>query len=198
MALGKIGANRINDYENDATLEAIYCRTFYEQTRDELVRSHQWRFASARATLSEDSETPSFQWAHQYILPTDFLRLKDIFEENSTPLENTLHTYAIEGEKLLTDDSECQIRYIRRVTDVTEFDPLFVQFLVLRLAHKFSMAIAQDKALSDRLEAEITFMMPRIRAMDRQETNTIRRHELRTWNGARAYNGGRIDSQLGS
>jgi hypothetical protein len=198
MALGKIGANRITDYENNSTLEAIYCRTFYEQTRDESIRSHQWRFASARQTLSEDAETPDFQWAHQYLLPDDFMRLKDIFEENATPLESTLHTFAIEGKMLLTDDSTCQIRYVKKVTDVTEFDSLFVQFLVLKLAQKLVMAISQDKGLSDRIEAELAFVMPRIRAMDRQETNTIRRHELRTWNGARTYNGGRIDSQLGS
>ncbi|GAH18067.1 unnamed protein product, partial [marine sediment metagenome] len=140
QALAKIGSKRLNNLDTDSTLQAVQCRTHYETTRDSLLRSHFWRFASARATLSQDATDPDFEWDNQFILPNDFLRLKSIYD--GTTGQNTRHTVAIEGQRLLTNEDTCEIRYIKKVTDPTGFDPLFVELLVLRLALKLVGALA--------------------------------------------------------
>jgi hypothetical protein len=125
--------------------------------------------------------------------------LKSVFDDDNTPPRNTRRSYAIEGQRILTNENTVEIRYIKRVIDVTEFDPLFVELLVLRLALKLVGPLAGgDPKLQDVIQREIAIVMPQIRALDRQETNRIGRADRSTWVDVRATRGGRIDSRLGS
>lgn len=191
MALGRISAKRINDIGDatDTKPEAIQCRLHYAQTRDALLRSHWWRFASHRKKLSEDTDIPvaeDFEWSHWFDLPNDFLRLKSIYEDNNTPDRSTFYSYDIEGTKILTNETSVYIRYIRRITDVAKFESLFIEVLVLTLALKMLPALAGGAVqLRVDLRDELNKLMSKVRALDRQETNTMGRADLRTWNDAR-------------
>lgn len=197
MALVKMGGKKINNVETGTSVEAITCRLHYEQARDSLLRSHYWRFASARSELTQDSTDPDFEWDNQFKLPDDFLRLKSIYD--TTLVDNTRHSFAIEGQRLLTNDNTMEIRYIKKVTDVTEFDPLFIEVLILQLALKLigSLAGGHPK-LQDIIQRELKALMPSVRALDRQETDGKGRADQFTWADVRATRGGRIDSRLGS
>ncbi len=197
LALSEIGAKRINNLDTDTSARAINARTHYEQARDSLIRSHYWRFASARKTLSEDTVSPDFEYSNQFILPNDFMRLKNVWSGHSRG--NTNRSFAVEGQRLLIDDSSVSIRYIRKVTDPTEFDSLFIEVLTLQLALKFSGGIAgTDIKLKEDIKQRFAVLMRQVRAIDRQETNTKGREDQGTWNDARFRLGNRIDSQLGS
>lgn len=196
MALGKIGSKLLDNLDDDTSVEAIKCRLFYDQTRDSLLRSHYWRFASDRAEL-EAADDPDFEWDNAFDLPDDFLRMKSIYDD--ALIKNTRHSYALEGSLLLTNESAVSIRYIKQVTDVTEFDPLFVEVLVLQLALKLVATLAGGAPkLQDVIQRELARIMPSVRALDRQETNTLGRADQDTWVDVRATRGGRIDSRLGS
>ena len=84
MALGRIGSKRLNDIDADTTVEAILCRLHYEQARNELLQSHVWRFALARSVLSEDTNTPDFQWDHQFDLPVDYFRAIGLYDTTTS------------------------------------------------------------------------------------------------------------------
>jgi len=182
MALGRIGATRLaytgtteTDLDANTTLEAIQCNLNYHQTRKTVLRSHYWNFASARASLVLDTETPSFGWDYQYDLPDDFLKLKFFYEEEK---------YTIEGRKFLTDEDSASIEYIRDVTDVTEFNPLFVEILVLQLALKLIPALAgtQSETLRQDLKQDLMLLLRRAITIERQETNDTGKSD---WNNAR-------------
>jgi len=183
MALGGIGAKRINDFDDntDTKSEVIQCRLYYEQTKKALIRSHYWRFAQTRANLSQDTETPAFEYDYQYKLPNDFLRLKSFYADNNTPTKNTRYNFAIEGQRLLTNDSSVSIRYIKNVDDPNEFDPLFVEVLVLQLQLKMIMPLTQDAKLKESIKMDIREIMPKVRVLDRQETNTSGRLDNAPW-----------------
>ena len=191
MALGLLGANRLaytgtteTDLDANTTLEAIQCNLHYGQTRDSLLRSHWWRFASGRATLTEAAETPDFEWDHQFILPKDFLRMKSIYENRRSNLN--LDSYALEGTMLLTNESSMSIRYIKLVADPAEFDPLFIEVLVLLLADKLIGPLAGgDHRIQEKIDRALQKLMPKVRALDRQETNTTGQYDLNTWNDSR-------------
>ncbi len=190
MALNRIGARRVTSIEEDNTeVNAIRCRTHYDQTRDALLRSHWWRFAVARAELSEDATAPDFQWENQFILPSDFLRLIDIYD--------SINPYELEGERLLTDDDSVDLKYVKGVTDATKFDPLFVEVLVLQLAMKLVMPISRDKVLRAELADELRGVLSVARRVNMDERNRLGRMVTNTWLAARDTDA-RIDSQLGS
>ncbi len=61
MALGRVGGKKI-DVVDDTTNEGKQVGIHYEQTRNSLLRSFAWRFASGRDELDENSSTPDFCW----------------------------------------------------------------------------------------------------------------------------------------
>jgi len=177
MALARIGAKRLTSLDDDTTLEAIQCRTHYEQTRDALLRSHWWRFALMRAELTEDGDTPDFEWDHQYILPANYLRAVRLYD--------TTASYSLESKLLLTNDDSVDLQYIRRVTDPTEFGSLFVEVLVLQLAIKLVMPLSGDKVLRREIQEELQVALARARCVNLQETSTVGRDDKDLWIDAR-------------
>lgn len=176
MALARLGAKRITSL-TDASNEANHCALQYEPVRDALLRSHSWAFALSRASLSEDTAAPAFEFDNAFLLPSDCLRVVSLYYTDAT--------YRIEGKRLLTNDDEAQIVYIRRVTDPTEFDPLFVKVLACALAIELVMPLSQDKTLRDRLEAELSDRLSDARLANLIETNTTGTADLNTWINAR-------------
>ncbi len=185
LSLSDLGSERINDFNDDKedSTQAILCRLHYEPVRDAALRSHRWAFSSARATLSQDTNDPDFEWGAQFFLPNDYLAMWSIFEGRFS--DNNLRSYSIEGNLLLTDETTMEIRYIKKVTNVAEFDPLFVQFLVLQLDLKLVMPLTQDIKLKQTIKEDIRLLMPDVLAAAGQETNTAGRVESSTWNDAR-------------
>ena len=199
MSLGRIGATRISSVESDTSLQALQCRLHYEPTRNALLRSHYWPFASARSELTQDDSDPDFEWDNQFDLPDDFMALRSIYDPNNTPGNKSRHSHALEGQSLLTNDSSMSIRYIKKVTDVTEFDSLFVEVFVLLLADKMIGPLAGgDPGIQKKIDDALDKLMPRVRALGRQEAQLEGRAEQSTWTDVRATRGGRIDSRLGS
>ncbi|KKM20609.1 hypothetical protein LCGC14_1643740 [marine sediment metagenome] len=187
MALGILGGKLINSFDDDTSPAAIRCRLFYGPTRDALLRSHAWRFASARKVLIQDDTDPVYEWDNQFILPVDLLRVKSIYENRFS--DENIHSYALEGERFLTNDSTVSLRYVKKVTDTSKFDPLFVKVFVLLLADELIGPVAGgDKRIQKKIDDALAKLMPAVRALDSQETNTIGEGELETWNDAR-YSG---------
>jgi hypothetical protein len=77
---------------------------------------------------------PDFGYEHQFLLPADFLRMTGQSYHN--------HRYTIEGNRLLSNHLSSKLLYVKKVTDTTLFDALFIEVLVLRLALKFKPAVA--------------------------------------------------------
>ena len=188
QALGRIGASRINNLDDDTDTkpEAIQCRLHYEPIRDALLRSYWWGFASGRKTLVAEDTDPDFEWGKQFILPNDFLAMKSLYEGRFS--DANVRNYAIEGDRLLTNETTMEIRYIKKIIDVTKFDPLFVQLLVLQLDLKLVMPLTQSVELKQSIKEDIRLLTPDVLAITGQETNTAGRHESSTWNDAR-YDG---------
>jgi hypothetical protein len=189
MSLARIGAKRIADYDDtsEPNPETVYCRIFYEKTRDALLRSHLWRFAKARAALV-CAGAPVFQWDYKYPLPADFLRLISVYDDSDTVDGKPLDSYELEGNMLLIDSATCNLRYIRKVANPDDWDALFMEVYVLSLAKKLVMPLAQDLKLKFDTDRELAILMPKVRAMDRDEGRKIGRYALKLWRDARHTN----------
>lgn len=198
MALDKLGASRIVNFENsnESSPQAIKCRTHFEQTRDALIESHTWRFASGRKKLSQDTVDPDFEYENQFILPDDYMVKKSVWSGDGP--RRTNFSFSLEGDRLLTNEGEINLRYIKRVTDPTKFNALFVEVFILKLALKLVSLAGANPKMAETVGRELAGIMPQVRASSRQETENIGRIDLNTWNDARLTNGGRIDSQLGN
>jgi len=141
---------------------------------------------------------PDFEWSYGYTLPSDFLAMRSIWGENQSN-ENTIYSYALEGDLLLSNENSMKIRYTKREVTVNNFDPLFIEVLTLSLAIKLCMPLTQDNKLYRDLREELygrKGLMSRVRAMDKQEQNTAGIYDYNTW--VSVYKTSRDPTRLGS
>lgn len=148
-------------------------------------------------TLTDAQVAGEFEWTYKFSLPSDFMRMRSIWEDNTTKKENSIYSYAVEGNYIYWNDSVLKMRYTKKETTVTNFDSLFTEVLVLSLALKLVMPRTQDGKLYTSIKDELyKQVMPRVRTVDKQEQNTVGLDKHVTWNSARRVR--RRDDKLGS
>jgi hypothetical protein len=142
LALQKLGAARIVSLSDDSR-NARSCNAAYEQMRDRELRAYRWNFNKAwSGDLAADATAPTHpDYGYAFPVPTDFLNLR-------LPADNTLDwILARHGGRraVLTNDSgPINVPYGCRITDPTEFDPLFVDALACKLAWHMAEEITQS------------------------------------------------------
>lgn len=178
-ALGMIGANKITAID-DGSINANHCLIFYPSLRKGLLRSHHWNFASGRVELAQDITTPAFEFAFQFSLPSDFLKIKeyngaDIDTSNLSLFEAAEPgRYVIEGNKLLCNEASVKITYVKDVTDANLFDGIFYQLIQTWLASQLASAITKDMKMSTNLLAQaVDVLLPQAVGVDGQEGTVI-------------------------
>lgn len=138
LALAHLGEGAITALEDD-TVAARACALHFPTVRDALLRARRWNFAQTRAVLSLLADAPAFGWDYQYSLPADCLR---VLEVNDSEFGDVVsEEFIIEGRAILTDASAVNLVYTKRVDDVAQFDPLFVEALAVKLAIKLTESI---------------------------------------------------------
>lgn len=131
IALAKFREGRITNIESDTDSVAVVMNDQYDHALELLLEEHRWNFAGTRITLTQLSDAPPFGWKYQYQLPSDIIRLRDV---NGEDVEASSQLFAIEGNKLLTNDAKVTITYTGKITDVNLFSPSFIEALAFKLA----------------------------------------------------------------
>ena len=91
---------------NENSRRAVVAKQFYEDTRDQVLRNHPWKFAKRRAALAALSTAPTFGWAYEFTLPTNPYCLRVL------RLDDTSVPFIVEGHSILSDDSIINLIYI--------------------------------------------------------------------------------------
>lgn len=161
-ALLMLGAQPINSL-SEGNDRARLASNLWPGVRDDLLRSHPWNCAIKRVILSPESTAPAFDYAYQFALPGDLLRILSIGE-----LGEYLE-YRVEGRKILTDDNVLRLRYVFQNDNPATWDSAMVYAAELRMAAAMAYAITQSATLAEakRQEAELAFR--RAKSVDGQE-----------------------------
>ena len=158
-ALIEANAATITSLLEDSS-SAVRCSIFYPQVRDEVLRAHPWNFAIAQQALELDADAPVFEFLHKFTLPEDCLRVLKL---------DSNYKFKIKGRALHTDIGTAKIEYIKRETDPTLYDSLFVSALATRLAHRISYATHGDKERIQQLASDYDTIMREAKRRDGQE-----------------------------
>jgi len=132
------------------------------------------------------TDRPETYWTYRYALPSDFSRFRNKW------LRHNEIRYALEGNKILCDETELDITYNKKVTDPTEFDDLFTEVLIFDLAIKLSYTIMgsayQTQALRKDLRTERKDRIASAKATNSIESDQGIRESVK-WVNARYGNG---------
>lgn len=167
---------------NDGSREAVMLTRVYDDTRLSALRSYPWAFARTRAQLTTPPAiTPpanaaaADNWTYQHTLPAN-LRIIQV-DDGETP-------YEIEGGFLYTDSDTIDLRYVQDVTDVTKYDPLFIEVFAHWLAWGVCMILTQDNALRDDIYKALQLILAQARNVAANE-NFPQEIQNDTWISAR-------------
>ncbi len=152
LGVAKIGHEDFITSLSENSKAAKYMNAFYEPIRDEIIRSHLWRFARKRAVLAPLTDSPAFNNGGEYYFsyPDDCLRIvgtDEAFFQSGEP-------WSREGDKIVAKTSVLNIVYLYRVENVSLFDPSFVNCFSTRLAYEACLPLTKDSSLKDQMSAE--------------------------------------------
>lgn len=143
-ALQMLGSPSIMNITDDGQ-EARLCREAYDPCRRELLRDYTWNFSIKRAVLAPDTAVPEFDFAYQFTLPTDCLRV----------LRPEGVDWVVEGRKVLTNEGNVlRLRYVSDVQNALDFDSLFYDLLAIAVAMQICEALTASESLHSKLQAK--------------------------------------------
>jgi len=162
LALSKLGEEPIISLTEDSK-SGRACNLIYADTRDNLLRSHPWNFATVRQSLALLTTTPAYEFNYEYQLPVNCLKVLKMDPEGNDI------TFKVEGRKLLTDEKPVNILYIARIVDPSQFDSLFIEVLSAKLASELAVTLTESINLADFLNQKYEIALSSARGMDAQE-----------------------------
>lgn len=153
QALSLIGDATIDTYGDEGTKGGRFCLQFFEQARDEvLTECVAFQETRKRVELAALSTAPAFGWEYAYQFPADCLRVIDVVHGTDYANDYSRNVkWTVEDRKILTDQDECFVVYIKRPTVVGSFSPMLVKAIVTNLASKLAIPLAAKPELADYL-----------------------------------------------
>ena len=154
----------------DATNSASLMNDLYPVARDLLQSLYPWKFCINRVTLNQLTTVPlnigsvnttisqrqELPNRFAYSLPANYIRMIETGNDpNPFKIENIVTNVSTGASQpcVISDDSTLVIRYIARMTDVTQFTPAFVWALVTFLATYAAIqvtgSVAKMKAMNE-------------------------------------------------
>ena len=146
-ALNLLGASTITTLTEDSK-NARLCNQRYEPIRNRTFRSHAWNCLTKRVELAKDSAAPVVEFANQFTLPSDCLRVLKVHNGTTDSIASSLD-YAVEGRKIKTDEGTIFLVYIAKITDPNEYDTYLIEALAASLAADLAYAITNNATLAN-------------------------------------------------
>lgn len=176
MSLDLLKQDEISALDQTGGEVGRLCARWFDSRRRAVLRRHTWNFATKRTQLAEHAEAPTFNYTTQYALPSDFIRLVGIGE-----LEQ-LTDYQIENNFLLCNESgSLSFRYIYNHTNLSQWDPLAIEVLILDNAIFLAPKVGQA-SMVEGLRDMLAETLLDAHAIDGQEAppRRVQRSKLRT------------------
>ncbi len=167
IALIELGADPITAM-TDPVKRAILCSARYTDVRQEVIRKHPWGCTKKLTQLAASPDAPAFNWANQYALPNDYIRIWGVIDCDGRSLD--FSAWQIVGPWLMSDaGAPLNLQYGFDLTDTTAMDALFVKAFAFKLALDIGPALVRDDARLARIEKKFEEILAEAMFVSAQE-----------------------------
>ncbi len=173
MALARLGSGASTRIValTDNTLAANTCNMLFDTLADRAMMQGAWTSTIRRVELALLVDTPAFGYAYQFQLPVDPFCLKVLGLDEAAPNSTD---FRVEGDKLLANFNTMSIRYIGRLTDPEDFDPMLTEAVETLLASHLALIISGDKNVAMELKKEYLELVNHNLGLNNQQGSTAR------------------------
>lgn len=148
MALARAGVSQTISSLTETSTQARMCNQFYEPTRQSLLREFPWPFAERYFTLALIAEEPNSRWNYSYRFPSTALRINEVVVDGGERVPDPPVPFKIgsdsSGRVIYCDEAEAVVAANTDISDVNQFDPLFVDAFAWRMAWELSSPLSQN------------------------------------------------------
>lgn len=162
-ALLLLGAKPINSFDDESD-RALLVSNLWPNALDAILRSHPWNCAIDRVQLAPTAATPAFDFAYQFTLPGDCLRVLSIGEKGENP------EYELNGRKVLYDEALLNLRYVVRNEDIPSWDALLVQAAEAYMAMTCAYPVTKSASMFEAMGSLWKLKLQQARTIDGLET----------------------------
>jgi len=153
LALSWLAGNLIISIDDDIN-EAKLCKANYELSRDAVLETIAWTFATKRYALTPEAAAPAWGYAYQFTIPADVIVLLDVTANSDTPNGANDLDWRREGNLILCDASKVYVKAIFKQTDPARYPPNFVQAVAARLAIEIAIPLTESTDLMRLMEGK--------------------------------------------
>lgn len=161
-ALLLLGDTTIASFD-EGTDRARIAANLYPQVRDAMLRSHPWNCAVKRVVLAPESSPPAFDYAAQFVVPGDLLRILQVGSRGAEM------DYKVEGRRILANASSLQLRYLYRNEVEATWDAQLIDATTYAMAAAMAYPITESTSLRDSFNGQVQALLKQARAVDGQE-----------------------------
>ena len=144
----------------DGSNNANAANDVFTEVRDNLLRSHNWNFATKRQKLAQSATAPTFEFENAYPLPADWLRTVSVHNNDAGAGSFLWREEEVADQgAIVTSADEVWIRYVYRVTDpnrmAADFRTAFSYALALALPGVSNISSVREDRLENRAEKRL-------------------------------------------
>lgn len=158
------------------------CATFYPIARDDALNRRAWSWAIERVELAATTPTvESGEYPYAFTLPSDCIRVLAVMAEETPDEQNDSLPHLLEGGIIRTTVDAVFLRYVKRVTNVNSFSPLFQRAVASLLSSYLAGALTKDPQVAEYWSSKYeTVDLPAAAAADANSSKPTRTHTP-TW-----------------
>lgn len=165
MTAGTIGTLNAGEWafgNNDSLpLPTIYVRLSDDADPDS-------KFAANNDFLEATYDDPAFRWTFAFPQPADSLRVWEIINRSQTLIPAK---WDMEGERILSNNQQVNLRYTPQLTDTTKFDILFEDAFVFAIATKLAIILPNKRTFKADLKNQFDEAISTARKYNAIESN---------------------------
>lgn len=166
-ALLMLGGQTINSL-TETSDRAKLCANLFPTVSRYVLTTHPWTCTRTRVVLNPETKTPAFDWAFQFALPADFLRMVGVGPEGQE-VDYLIESDPATGQrKILCDDSPLYLRYCWRNENVGSWDDLLVMAVTQAMRQVMAYPVTQSTSLEQLIDQAIEPVLMKARAVDGQ------------------------------
>ena len=146
-ALLLLGGNGIVSFD-DETTESNLVSQVYSDYIQFLLSTGSWRFAMKKQQLTQLDEDPINEWTYSYTLPSDFLKLRSLFNSSQVGARTIIDYELYQNRRVYTNETSLYADYLS-YPDESYWPHYFVEFVINALAYQLAYPLTRDQNLQE-------------------------------------------------
>lgn len=160
----------------DGTTNANVAADLFDTVRDDVLRSHNWNFATKRQKLARSATVPAFEFDYGYVLPSDWIRTVSVHDNDAgTGTVNFREEFLNDQNVIMASVENLYLRYVARIEDPNRWPADFIKAFVHAMARDMAIPLVNSNTLKEEQKTDAEKALRKAKGSDAMGSSPERR-----------------------